>query len=76
MQTMVLLAPKSGFSVGPRRLWLLGVRSCLRCCLPCVRAGHGGGDQRLLDDIFIGGMHDPLMRCAAVQGCSLDHQPP
>lgn len=26
--------------------------------------GHGGGDQRLLDDIFIGGLKDPLGRAA------------
>ena len=32
-------------------------------------AGHGGGDRRLLDDIFIGGIDDPLMRAADhVQG--------
>jgi hypothetical protein len=31
--------------------------------------GHGGGDQRLLDDIFIGGLEDPLKRAADhVQG--------
>ena len=31
--------------------------------------GHGGGDQRLLDDIFIGGLDDPLKRAADhVQG--------
>jgi hypothetical protein len=27
-------------------------------------AGHGGGDRRLLDDIFIGGIDDPLHRAA------------
>mgnify|MGYP001121366892 CR=1 FL=1 len=26
--------------------------------------GHGGGDKRLLDDIFIGGIEDPLARAA------------
>lgn len=26
--------------------------------------GHGGGDKRLLDDVFIGGQHDPLGRAA------------
>jgi hypothetical protein len=32
--------------------------------LPKDEGGHGGGDKRLLDDIFIGGVHDPLGRAA------------
>jgi predicted dehydrogenase len=32
--------------------------------IPNGHGGHGGGDQRLLDDIFIGGQADPLGRAA------------
>ena len=32
--------------------------------LPKDEGGHGGGDKRLLDDIFIGGVADPLGRAA------------
>lgn len=32
--------------------------------LPKDEGGHGGGDKRLLDDIFIGGIADPLDRAA------------
>ena len=31
---------------------------------PAAVGGHGGGDTRLLDDLFIGGIEDPLNRAA------------
>jgi predicted dehydrogenase len=35
-----------------------------------AKGGHGGGDKRLLDDLFIGGQADPLGRAADhVDGC-------
>ena len=32
--------------------------------MPKAEGGHGGGDTRMLDDIFIGGTDDPLGRAA------------
>lgn len=32
--------------------------------MPKVEGGHGGGDKRMLDDIFAGGTEDPLGRAA------------
>lgn len=35
-----------------------------RIAIPAGEGGHGGGDKRLLDDLFIGGAADPLGRAA------------
>ena len=32
--------------------------------LNTTESGHGGGDKRMLDDVFIGGGEDPLGRAA------------
>jgi predicted dehydrogenase len=33
--------------------------------VPTAKGGHGGGDARLLEDVFVGGRHDPLGSAAS-----------
>ena len=59
------VTPRKSWSTSRRRFWCRPQwGKPLRVDVAGGEGGHGGGDKRLLDDVFVGGQSDPLGRAA------------